>query len=140
MAAPEPNGVAMSLVQGACCGSRGANTCPLVHERPQQLPALFIQLLRLTQLIQIAGEVTDQESAVRQRPWPIIQSGLKEPRPLPRLDAPVPDLDFFIDLQHARHLEDEPRNGERRFERRAGARAAVPRRGAPPPPPPPRPP
>src|ERR1700758_1444379 len=58
---------------------------------------------------------------MRQRARPVIEPCLERTRTLLRLDAPAPDLDFFLDLQNARHREHEPRYCEGRLQRRAGA-------------------
>src|SRR5712671_3161345 len=58
---------------------------------------------------------------MRQRARPIIEPRLERARTLLRLDAPASDLDFFVDLQHLRHLEHESRHRERHLQRRTGA-------------------
>jgi GxxExxY protein len=46
--------------------------------------------------------------------------GLERPPTLASLDRPLPDLDLLLDIQHARHLEHEPRLGDRVLDRAAG--------------------
>src|SRR2546425_7678805 len=97
----------------------------LVNKRSQQIPAAPIQRFGPAEVVQIAGQVADQQPAVRQAPRPVVEPGLERSWALPRLDAPVPDLDLFIDLQHAGHLEDKARHRERHLQRRARARVEV---------------
>ena len=84
-----------------------------------------VERRRAAQVVQVARHVADQQAAVRQRPRPVVEPRLKRARPLPCLDAPAPDLHFFLDLQHARHLEDEAGLGERRFQHRPRRRVQL---------------
>src|SRR5439155_17141895 len=95
----------------------------LINKRPQQLPALPVQLPRRSQVIQVPREVADQQSTVRQGARPIIEPRLERPRTLLRLHAPAPDLDLLLDLEHLRDLEDEPGDRERPLQ--GSARALV---------------
>src|SRR5216684_8214281 len=98
---------------------------PLVHERPQQRPTLAIKPRRVADMVQVTRHVPNQQTSVRQQPWPVIQTRLERARPLPRLDLPVPDLDFLFDRDHPCDLEDEPGRDERRLEHTARLRAQV---------------
>src|SRR6266849_633456 len=91
----------------------------LVHKGPQERPALLVQQFRTLQVVQIPGEVADQQPTMRQGARPIIEPRLERARTLLRLDSPAANLDFLVDFQHARHLEHEPRDRERQLQRRA---------------------
>src|SRR6266704_6731871 len=93
----------------------------LINTRPQQLPALPVQLPRRSQVIQVPREVADQQSTVRQGARPIIEPRLECARTLLRFDPPMADLDFLVDLEHPRDLEDEPGDRERPLQRRTRA-------------------
>ena len=82
----------------------------LVHKRPQQISALPIETLRVGKMIEVTRQIADQETAVWQHARPIVEPGLKRARTLPSLDAPMPDLDFLVDLQQARDFEHESRD------------------------------
>src|SRR6266498_5537038 len=84
----------------------------LIHERPQQRPALAVECVGIGEVVQVAGDVADQQPAVRQQPRPVVEPRLERPRALPGLHPPVPDLDLFLDGEDPRHLEHEARGDE----------------------------
>ncbi len=53
----------------------------LIRERPQQLLALVIERFAVHDVVQIPGNVADQESPARQLARPVVQSGLESSGP-----------------------------------------------------------
>ena len=68
-------------------------------------------------MTQIAGYIAEQQAPARQGTRPVVQTSHESPWPLPGVHVPAPDLDFLLDLQHLRHLQDEPSLDQRLFQR-----------------------
>src|SRR5262245_44773659 len=89
----------------------------LVDERPEQVPAPAIELPRGSEPVQVTAHVADQQSAARQRPWPVVEMRLEAAPTLASFDPPLPDPNLFLDRHDARHLEHEPSLGDGALQR-----------------------
>ena len=76
--------------------------------------------------VEISRHVANQDTAVRQRPRPIVQMRLERPGSLLRLHFPLADLDFLVDVEDARHLEHEPRLRQRLLDCASGLGVPAP--------------